>query len=77
MIKVLGLALYGPLAASTRYRLGQYIPGLASAGIELKISHLLGDDYLKNRFEGRGITVGPILRGAMNRLSDLMNLKHC
>ncbi len=32
MIKVQGLALYGPLAASTRYRLGQYVPGLASLG---------------------------------------------
>ena len=47
MIKVLGLALYGPLAASTRYRLAQYVPGLASLGIDLQIRHLLGDDYLR------------------------------
>ena len=52
MIKVLGLALYGPLAASTRYRLGQYVPGLASHGIDLQICHLLGDNYLRRRFGG-------------------------
>ena len=40
MIKVLGLALYGPLAASTRYRLSQYVFGLASMGIDLQIRHL-------------------------------------
>jgi glycosyltransferase involved in cell wall biosynthesis len=49
MINVLGLALYGPLAASNRYRLGQYVPGLASMGINLQIRHLLGDDYLHAR----------------------------
>jgi glycosyltransferase involved in cell wall biosynthesis len=75
MIKVLGLALYGPLAASTRYRLGQYVPGLASFGIDLRICHLLGDDYLRQRFAGGGWALNAILRGALGRLSDLVQLR--
>jgi hypothetical protein len=52
MIMVLGLALYGPLAASYRYRLGQYVKGLARIGIDLQIRHALGDDYWWARFRG-------------------------
>lgn len=71
MIKVLGLALYGPLAASTRYRLGQYVPGLASMGIDLQIRHLLGDDYLRGRFSEAALPVAGILRAGFARLADL------
>lgn len=71
MIKVLGLALYGPLAASTRYRLGQYVSGLASIGIELDICHLLGDDYLRRRFSGGFLPFNEVFQGAVHRLSDL------
>ena len=74
MIKVLGLALYGPLAASTRYRLGQYVPGLASLGIDLKISHLLGDDYLRSRFKGVSLPLGAVLRSGWARMADLWNI---
>ena len=71
MIKVLGLALYGPLAASTRYRLGQYVPGLATQGIDLQICHLLGDDYLRQRFSGGALPIGSVLNAALARLADL------
>lgn len=76
LIKVLGLALYGPLAASTRYRLGQYVTGLASSGIDLKICHFLGDDYLLERFHKGGWPLRAILRGACDRFADLINLKN-
>ena len=46
MIKVCGLTLYGAQAASTRYRLGQYVPGLKTDGIDLHIMPLLGDEYV-------------------------------
>lgn len=75
MIKVLGLALYGPLAASTRYRLGQYVPGLASMGIELTVVHLLGDDYLRRRFSGGSLPLATIVRDVLLRMSDLVRLK--
>ena len=71
MIKVQGLALYGPLAASTRYRLGQYVPGLASLGIDLQIFHLLGNDYLQRRFSNGALPVAAMLRGVVARLADL------
>lgn len=41
MINGFGLALYSPFAASTLYRLGQYVLGLAGQGINVKICHLL------------------------------------
>ncbi len=71
MIKVLGLALYGPLAASNRYRLGQYVNGLNSMGIDLQIRHLLGDDYLRARFNGNALPIIPILKDTLARFDDL------
>lgn len=76
MIKVLGLALYGPLAASTRYRLGQYVSGFASVGIDLEICHLLGDDYLRQRFSGGFLPFNEVFRGSLNRLSDLVRFRN-
>jgi glycosyltransferase involved in cell wall biosynthesis len=52
-LKVLGLSLYGPLAASTRYRLTQYAPGLRQQGIDLDVKPLLGDTYVKKSFAGQ------------------------
>lgn len=71
MIKVLGLALYGPLAASTRYRLGQYIPGLAGLGIDLRIHSLLGDNYLRKRYSGGSLPIVEMLGSAFARFLDL------
>jgi glycosyltransferase involved in cell wall biosynthesis len=71
MVKVLGLALYGPLAASHRYRLGQYVPGLAGMGIDLQIRHLLGDDYLSARFGGRSLPIKAMLKDGLARFEDL------
>ena len=76
MIKVLGLALYGPLAASTRYRLQQYVQGLAEYGISLQVRHLLGDDYLRRRFAGRSPSVRSLLGGALQRWADLREQRH-
>ena len=73
MIKVLGLALYGPLAASTRYRLGQYVDGLAGFGIELQIRHLLGDEYLRRRFAAGRLPLLPMLQAGVARLGDLLH----
>jgi glycosyltransferase involved in cell wall biosynthesis len=71
MLKVLGLALYSPLAASTRYRLSQYVPGLASLGIDLRVRHLLDDEYLQKRFNDGGFCIRAIARGAFMRMLDL------
>jgi glycosyltransferase involved in cell wall biosynthesis len=52
MIRVLGLSLYGPQAASHRVRLSQFQAGLAASGIHLEIQSLLDDAYLQQRFAG-------------------------
>jgi len=75
MIKVLGFALYGPLAASTRYRLEQYIPGLAQLGIELQVKHLMGDEYLRSSFNGGAIPWKSLLRSGWARLTELRQQK--
>lgn len=76
MIRVLGLALYGPLAASTRHRLGQFVPGLAEQGIVLELSSLLGDDYLRQRFHGGAVPWAAMARAGWRRLADLRARRH-
>jgi hypothetical protein len=71
MIRVLGLALYGPLAASHRIRLGQYQLGLRTLGIDLHIHSLLGDDYLQSRFQNRKPRLSSLFSAGVERL-DLM-----
>ena len=74
MIKVLGLALYGPLAASTRYRMSQYVPGLADLGIDLRLTGLLGDEYLRRRFNGGGLPLTAMVHDGVERLKQLHHL---
>ncbi|RYF41668.1 MAG: glycosyl transferase family 1, partial [Cytophagaceae bacterium] len=74
MLKVLGLALYGPLAASTRYRLEQYIPGLASLGIDLRVQSLLSDEYLRSRFSDGHLPLVAILRDGFDRFRYLRRI---
>ncbi|WPD21314.1 MAG: glycosyltransferase [Candidatus Electrothrix scaldis] len=71
MLKILGLSLYGPLAASTRYRLEQYIPGLSECGIDLQVHHLLGDEYLRSRFQGKKIPLATVIQAGCKRLSHI------
>ena len=71
MIKVLGLALYGPLAASTRYRMTQYVPGLAELGIDLRLTSLLSDEYLRRRFNGGGLPLAAMAHDGAERLKQL------
>ncbi|MES2979242.1 MAG: glycosyltransferase family 4 protein [Pseudomonadota bacterium] len=72
MIRVLALALYGPLAASTRYRLLQYVDGLARLGIDLQVRCLLNDDYLRHRFDHSATALWPIVKGLASRLQILV-----
>jgi glycosyltransferase involved in cell wall biosynthesis len=67
MIKVLGLSLYGAQAASARYRLMQYAPGLREAGIELEVHPLLGDEYVRASFAGTSVRARDIIKYYVNR----------
>ena len=71
MIKVCGLTLYGAQAASTRYRLGQYVPGLKREGIDLRIMPLLGDGYIKVTFSGGKYGVKRFIGDYADRLTCL------
>lgn len=71
-MRVLGLSLYGPLAASTRYRLQQYVPGLRGYGIELDVHGLLDDHYLKRRFAGERLPIGSMVASGCSRLRQLL-----
>jgi glycosyltransferase involved in cell wall biosynthesis len=71
LIRVLGLSLYGPLAASHRVRLGQYQTALAEQGIALHIQSLLVDRYLRASFAGRWLPLPALLAALAERLSFL------
>jgi glycosyltransferase involved in cell wall biosynthesis len=68
MINVLGLALYGPKAASHRYRLSQYKEGLLDKDINLKVYHLLDDDYLESKFSKRPFSKIKLVLSVLKRL---------
>jgi glycosyltransferase involved in cell wall biosynthesis len=71
MINVFGLALYGAQAASTRYRLEQYVPGLIEEGIALHVVPLLGNQYIKSTFAGEKYSVRKLIGDYRNRLIKL------
>ena len=71
MIKVLGFPLYGALAASNRYRLGQYVDMFSAQGIELHLTALLNDDYLRRKFSGKSPSIINLLRSVGSRIVDL------
>jgi glycosyltransferase involved in cell wall biosynthesis len=71
MIKVCGLALYGSQAASTRYRLAQYVPGLKADGIDLRITPLLRDEYVTRAFAGQTYSIKKLIIDYISRLASL------
>jgi glycosyltransferase involved in cell wall biosynthesis len=72
MIKVLALSLYGPQAASPRYRLTQYNPGLREHGIDLQFKSLFGDDYIPRSFAGETYPHRNLLRDYLKRVALLL-----
>jgi glycosyltransferase involved in cell wall biosynthesis len=71
IIRVFGLSLYGPQAASHRVRLSQFQPGLAAAGIDLQIQSLLDDAYLQRSFSGRRPSLLGLFAAYCRRLQTL------
>lgn len=71
MIRVLGLSLYGPKAASHRVRLSQFQPGLAAAGIDLQIHSLLDDAYLLRTFAGESPSLRALFAAYAQRFQAL------
>ena len=72
MIKILGLSLYGSLAASHRVRLGQYRSGLLNEGIDLQLHSLLDNSYLQKRFQNGQRPIAPVIAAYVERLCHLL-----
>jgi glycosyltransferase involved in cell wall biosynthesis len=72
-MKILGLSLYGTMAASNRYRLTQYVSCLAEHDIELRVHHLLDDVYLIARYEQKPVPWGHVINCAWKRLTELLS----
>jgi glycosyltransferase involved in cell wall biosynthesis len=75
MIKVLGLSLYGNLAASTRYRLEYYGVELKEYGIDLEISSLLSNEYLLARYSKSHIPWLSLIRNGFLRFWLLLKYR--
>lgn len=61
------------MAASTRYRLTQYAPGLRHQGIDLEVVALLGDDYVQKSFAGEKYQFTKLLMDYFNRAALLLH----
>lgn len=75
-MRLLGLSLYGPQAASHRVRLSQFQPGLASADIDLQVQSLLDDAYIQRCFAGGRPSLRALLTSYGRRIQALRQMKH-
>lgn len=75
-MRVLLLSRYGCLGASSRLRSYQYIPYLTAQGVDVTIAPLLGDEYLKNLYEGRSKPWKAILLAYVRRLVCLLKVRN-
>ncbi|HVQ07448.1 MAG TPA: glycosyltransferase family 4 protein [Allosphingosinicella sp.] len=71
-MKILALTKYDVRAASTRQRFVQYVPYLSAHGIEVEISPLLGDAYLRNLAQGVSTSRAGILPRYLGRARRLL-----
>ena len=66
-MRLLMLPRYGVLGASSRVRMYQYLPALESAGVEVAVSPLFGDGYVRALYESRH-SLAEIALGYMRRI---------
>lgn len=71
-MKILLLSRYGTLGSSSRVRSYQYLPYLRAKGIQVAVTPLLGDDYIKDLYAGRHRDWGVIIRAYIRRLGYLL-----
>lgn len=71
-MKVLALTKYDARAASTRQRFVQHVPHLSAHGIEVEISPLLGDAYLRKLAQGVSTSRAAILPRYLSRARRLL-----
>ncbi|HHV61376.1 MAG TPA: glycosyltransferase family 4 protein [Firmicutes bacterium] len=74
-MRILFLTKYTRLGASSRYRIYQFLPWLESQGVEVRVSPLLGDSYLR-RIYGHGTRIGfDVAVSFWRRLVDVLHAR--
>ena len=76
MIRLIGFALYGSKAASTRQRMIQYSTMLLNDGIKLEVHSLLDNDYLNKKFSNSQISIINIISAYYSRIKFLSSIDH-
>jgi glycosyltransferase involved in cell wall biosynthesis len=71
-MRVAAFTKYGPMAASTRQRLIQYLPRLAAAGIDVDHHPFLPDDYVRGVATGQRYPRGRTVRAYAERFRQLV-----
>ena len=74
-MNVLLLSRYGNLGASSRIRSYQFLPFLREQGIEVTLSPLLSDDYLRNLYAGKRPRLLSLLTAYLHRIGALLRGK--
>lgn len=74
-MKVLLLSRYGNLGASSRVRLYQYVPYLKEEGIDVTITPLFNNDYIKSLYERNTKKLSIVFYSYFRRLFDLIKIK--
>jgi glycosyltransferase involved in cell wall biosynthesis len=73
--KVLFLTKYGRRAASTRYRVLQYLPFLDEAGFECETQPLLSDRYLARKLDEGRTDSAEVVKGVLRRVLSLRAIR--
>jgi glycosyltransferase involved in cell wall biosynthesis len=73
---VLALTRYSSLGSSSRVRFYQYLPSLVSSGMEIQVAPLLGNDYVRNLYNGKRQPFFSILTAYIRRISRVVNSRH-
>jgi hypothetical protein len=72
-MRIAAFTKYGPMAASTRHRLLQYLPHLADAGIEVTHLPLLPDAYVRAVSTGSGYSRARTAGHYLQRLRQVLS----
>jgi glycosyltransferase involved in cell wall biosynthesis len=72
---VLFLTKYGDRAATTRFRVLQYLPFLREAGLQCEVRPLFSNEYLRVKLDAGGTPVRPAIAGFADRLRVLLTAR--
>lgn len=71
-LHVLALTRYGPLGASSRVRMYQFVPALRGLGVDVTAVPLLGDAYVARRYRGASAGGAFLLRAYAARFREAL-----